>query len=61
MYKPKIHLEIIEQSPNESDPEGYSYLLCGLESAMKMTTDYKFVTCKHCLKRIGQNNESRRT
>lgn len=52
MSKPKVHYEIFEQPPNESDPDGWSYLICGIEECKESTTNIKNVTCKNCLRRI---------
>jgi len=52
----KVHYEEVTQPPNESDPEGWSEILCGLdgvESSEQLTSNPKFVTCKKCLKRLG--------
>jgi hypothetical protein len=46
MHK-KVHLEIIEQEPNESDTAGYSYIACNVEEG-KTTTDISAVTCAAC-------------
>jgi hypothetical protein len=53
-----IHLEVIEQQPNESDTEGWSYILCGLEDVQEITTNRKFVTCKNCLEKMQYNKLS---
>lgn len=46
----KTHLEVIEQPPNESDPDGWSSILCGLESSENFTTHWPSVDCCNCLK-----------
>jgi len=57
MKKLKTHYEVVSQPPNESDPAGWSWLLCGREVAEKMTTNRKAVTCKHCLSRLGAQED----
>ncbi len=57
MSKPKVHFEVWEQPPNESDPEGWSYLICGREDAEEATDNIKSVTCKICLREIEKYRE----
>lgn len=52
MSKPKIHLEIVTQRPDESDPDGWSYILCGRVVVHKCTENISGVTCNVCLKRL---------
>lgn len=50
----KVHKKVWIDSPSEADPDGDYGLACGAEYAEKTTEDDKSVTCKRCLKAIGQ-------
>ncbi len=47
----KIHL-IMGAPPNESDPDGSEYYLCGEENGVNGSRDIKHVDCKRCLNRV---------
>jgi len=48
MSKHKMHFEVIEQAPSESDPDGWSYILCRRDSVESCTTNKDLVTCRIC-------------
>ncbi len=54
MSKLKVHYEIIETPPSESDPGGYSYSACGREYFERGAGCSNMVTCKMCLKRLAK-------
>ena len=53
----KIHLEIWDVAPNESDPAGQVYSVCGREYFENGTTWKECVTCKQCLKVIKKDKD----
>jgi hypothetical protein len=51
MSKPKTHLLKWSIAPNESDPVGEEYVVCGNDSATVGSHHMSRVTCKRCIKR----------
>jgi len=50
----KTHYEVVTQEPNESDPDGWSEILCNVEYSDNTTAEKEFVTCKNCLKLLDK-------
>lgn len=48
----KTHYEIVVFEANESDPQEYTQIACGMQIVDKMTKYSDQVTCKKCLKVI---------
>jgi len=57
MSKLKIHLIVVEQAPNESDPQGYYLSACGRDYFEEWTENKSVVTCKQCIKILAQEQD----
>jgi len=51
MSKKKAHLFVWDPAPNESDPAGEEYAMCGNDVSESGSHHVELVTCRRCLKR----------